>query len=115
MAGSIFVPVIGIFVIILITGDRMSGLQYFSIPSFLLVHLTFSVINLKKRLVIKIILGIFAAIFAAAFILLPIYFDFSFNLDIYGLWDGIFFFTIGTVGSWEIIYQVDRLLNKNNS
>jgi drug/metabolite transporter (DMT)-like permease len=114
MAGSIVIPLITIFIIILITGDRMNGLQYFTIPSFLIVHLLFAYFYLKKKLLIKLILGILAATVAAVFILLPILFDFSFNLDIYGFWDGIIFFTLGTVGTWEAIYQIDKVINKNS-
>ncbi len=32
----------------------------------------------------------------------------------YGYWDLITFFTLSTIGTWEIIYQIDKMRSKND-
>jgi len=99
-------------VIIMITGDRIYGMKYFAIPSVLLIHFTFALTQLKLTILKRILLGAIAAVISSAITLIPLYLDFKLNIDIYGFWDIIVFHTIGTIGTWELLNQLVKLITK---
>ncbi|MBT30259.1 MAG: hypothetical protein CMO01_11415 [Thalassobius sp.] len=114
IVGSLVIPFLVTMVIIMITGDRITGMKNFSIPSIILIHLIFSLTQLKGRILKKVIYGIFAAIISTGLIIIPMYFDIQLNIDMYGFWEVIIFFSLATIGTWECMYQIDKKINKNN-
>ena len=112
LIGSIVVPYMATIVIIMITGDRISGMKYFAIPTVLLIHFTFALTQLKLTILKRILLGAIAAVISSAITLIPLYLDFKLNIDMYGFWDIIVFHTIGTIGAWELLNQLVNLITK---
>ena len=114
MIGAIVIPFLMTMLIIIVTGDRITGMKNFAIPSIVLIHLLFSLTQLNGNILKKIVYGIIAAIISTGLTVIPIYYDIKLNIDMYGFWDLIVFFTLGTVGTWECLYQIDKKINKNN-
>ncbi|WP_340202516.1 hypothetical protein [Ascidiimonas sp. W6] len=114
MIGAIVIPFLLTMIIIMVSGDRITGMKNFAIPSIVLIHLSFSLTQLRGTVLKKIIYGIIAAIISTAVTIIPIYFDVQLNIDNYGFWDLIVFFALGTIGTWECLYQIDKKINKNN-
>ncbi|GAB5465692.1 MAG: hypothetical protein Kapaf2KO_11280 [Candidatus Kapaibacteriales bacterium] len=112
--GAIVIPFLMTMVIIIVTGDRIAGIKNFAIPSIVLIHLLFSLTQLNGKVIKKVVYGIIAAIISTGLTVIPIYYDIKLNIDIYGFLDLVIFFTLGTVGTWECLYQIDRKINKNN-
>lgn len=112
LLGSAIIPWIVTILVIVITGDRMSGLKYFAFPSILLVHLLFAFSQLNKKVLTKLGYGLIAATIATLLALIPIYFDLSLRIDDYGYWEAIIFFCLGTIGSWELLFQIDKKVRK---
>ena len=111
---SLVTPFLVTMIIIMITGDRVSGMKNFAIPSIVLIHLIFALIQLEGIILKKIIYGIIAVIISTGITLIPIYFDIKLNIDMYGFWDLVVFFALGTIGTWEFLYQIDKKINKKN-
>ena len=111
---SLVTPFLVTMVIIMISGDRISGMKNFTIPSIILIHMIFALTLLESIILKKIIFGILAVILSTGITLIPIYFDIRLNIDMYGFWDLIVFFTLGTIGTWEFLYQIDKKINKKN-
>jgi len=111
--GSFVISFLVTIILIIITGDRISGLKYFAIPTILLINLSFAITQIELTILRKVIYGIIASIISICLILIPIYFDIKLNIDMYGFWDLIVFFSIGIIVTWECIYQIDKRINKN--
>lgn len=114
MIGAIVIPFLVTMIIIIVTGDRIAGMKNFAIPSIVLIHLLFSLTQLNGKVLKKILYGIIASIISTGLTSLPIYFNIRLNIDMYGFWDLIVFFTLGTIVTWECLYQIDKKMNKNN-
>lgn len=106
--GSILAPVIVTAIIILVTGDRISGLKYFAIPSVLIVHLAFGYTQLKKSKVARLFIGAAAGLISCALASFPLLLGWTIGSDKYGYWDVVLFFAVGTIGSWKLIYHIDK-------
>ena len=109
---SVLIPFIFTVMIIWMTDDRIRGMKYFIVPSILIIHLSFALTQLHAKKMKRVFLGFLAAIIAIAIIAIPVFLDLRLNVDMYGYWDIIIFFAVGTIGAWELIYQVDRLFKK---
>ena len=105
---SILSPHIITFLIIIITGDRTEGMSYFLIPSILIIHLVFSLTQIKKKLIIKLLYTLISSLFTFGFLYVTIYYDINLNIDMYGFWDLVVFLLISNIISWEILNQVDK-------
>ncbi len=101
-------PLLLAMIIIIFTGDRIMGLQYFLIPSILLIHLLFSFTQLKAGIWKKVVFAFIASVLASGFCFVPLYFNIQLNLDMYGFWDLVVFFCLGSIGAWELLYQLNK-------
>jgi len=98
--------------LIIITGDRISGLKYFAVPSVFIVHVIFSLTQVEARVFRKIIYSVFAIVISSVFTLTLLFLGVDLNMDQYGFWDLIIFFIIGSIGAWECLYQIDQRIVK---
>lgn len=108
---SILSPHIITFLIIIITGDRTEGMSYFLIPSILIIHLVFSLTQIKKKLIIKLLYTLISSLLTFGLLYVTIYYDINLNIDMYGFWDLVVFLLISNIISWEILNQVDKGIN----
>ena len=108
---SLLSPYIITIIIIIITGDRTEGMSYFLIPSILIIHLVFSLTQIKKKLIIKLLYTLISSLFTFGFLYVTIYYDINLNIDMYGFWDLVVFLLISNIISWEILNQVDKGIN----
>ena len=112
---SLLSPYITSIMIIMITGDRTEGMSYFLTPSILIIHLLFSLIQIKKNIFLKLIYVLISSLFTIGFLYVTIYYDIKLNIDMYGFWDLVVFLLISNIISWEILNQVDkRIRTKRN-
>ena len=111
LISSLIIPFIVAMVIIVLTGDRTSGMGYFPIPAILLIHLSFA-FQIKCGRIKKASMALLAILIAAAITSIPLILNFTFNIDMYGFSSLIIFYAIGTVSAWEILFQIDARLPK---
>lgn len=108
LIGSFLIPFFITFLIVLITENRMNGFYYFALPSIFLVHFIFTFTQVNKNWRLKIALALIAIILSGIITFIPLYLEISFKIDIYRYWDAIIFFAVGTISSWEILFQIDK-------
>jgi len=109
LISCVLIPFITCIIIILITGDRISGLKYFVIPSILLIHFIFAQKNLELNFVKKVVVSFISSILMIGLtfglISTGIRFDFfGYN----GFWEIILFIAISSITTRELIYQINK-------
>jgi len=81
----------------------------------LIIHLTFALTLSEFNKGKKVVLGIIATILATGITSIPLVFGLELHLDMYGYWDLIIFYAIGTIGAWELLHQITRRIKGDNS
>lgn len=105
---SLLLPFVITGIIIMITGDRTDGMSNFLIPSILIIHLVFSLTQIKKKLIIKLLYTLISSLFTFGFLYMFIHYDINLNIDMYGFWDLVVFLIVSNICSWEILNQIDK-------
>ena len=103
-------PYFTTIVLIIATGDRITGMSYSFIPSTIIVHFIFAIVFLKGK-ILKYTLPLLTALIS----IVGTYFLgslklFHIELDMYGYWDmALIHFLIATT-TWIIICHILKLL-----
>ena len=106
----VIMPYITTIVLIIATGDRITGMSYSFIPSTIIVHLIFAIVFLKVKKILKYTLPLVTALIS----IIGTYFLGSLNLfhigfDIYGYWDMVLIHFIIATTTWIIIYHILKI------
>lgn len=111
LIGSFMIPYFISHLINMITEYRLNGLYYSILPSIILVHFIFAITQINKKLHLKALIAVAGIILTCFITYIPIYFDILLKIDKHGFYDAMVFFALGTISSWEILFQIDKRVN----
>ena len=110
---TIVTPYVTTMILIIVTGDRIEGMQLAAIPGLILPHLIFGLTFIKRQLTTKFLITILVTATIYGLLIVTIRLELiKTNFDIYGFWDlAVTNFAVGLV-AWQTFYQVDKLVTK---
>ena len=108
---SLIVAYLSTILIIVISGNRETGMEAFVIPTLLITNYIFGAIFLKIKLIFKLIVPFIVALIAFGGLWIVVFLNLKTNLfDIYGYWDFIIQVFLVFVIVWEIAYQILKII-----
>ena len=107
----VIMPYLTAIVLIIATGDRITGLSYCFIPSTIIVHFVFAIIFLKVKKILKYTLPLVTALISITGTYFLGFLNlFHIELDMYGYWDMVLIHFIIATSMWIIIFHALKLL-----
>jgi hypothetical protein len=101
-------------VIFMLASDPIEEMLNFAAPLILAIHLVFAVLQLTKIAMFKRALyGLVVGFSVISISIVPFILDIRLDSYIKDFWDLVFYYAVGTVISWEIVFQINQLIKKS--
>jgi hypothetical protein len=112
---TIVTPYVTTMILIIVTGDRIEGMELGVIPGVILPHLIFGLTFIKRHLATKFLLTTLVTSTIYGLFIVTIGLEIiKTNFDIYGFWDqAVTNFITGLI-VWEMFYHLDKLITKSH-